>query len=188
MATKKQLHIAQNVVKKVKNANSLKTNKQKSVLPGNSKPKKKTKRGPESKKKTADKQPRKMPTGTPFPPGVSGNPKGRPPKLLSHLNAELKAKGYERVSPGQVVEAYELLFNLDEAAIKKIVADVKQPFFLRKIAGAMGTSRGTEMIEKMLNRAHGNTKQIVDTTNTIVLPDLTPEVIKKLNAAFDKDN
>ncbi len=97
----------------------------------------------------------------PFKKGVDPrrNIKGQPPKLLSHLNAELIKEGYQRVTATQVSEAYELLFNLSQGRIKKIIDDVSQPFFLRKIATAMGTARGIEMIERMLDRAHGRAVQ-----------------------------
>lgn len=91
---------------------------------------------------------------------------GRPPKLLSTINAELKLKGYERVSPSQIVEAYELLFGLDEDKIKEYVTDKKSPMFLRIVAKQMLTPKGHEMIEKMLDRAHGKAKQSMDVDHT----------------------
>lgn len=168
--------------------------KSKKIVPetNNNKASKRTPVKKKTVKKTAAKQsgrkPNPIPNSKPFPPGVSGNPKGRPPKLLKHVLDELKRKGFERVSPSQVAEAYELLFNLSEAEIAHYVNDKKAPMFMRIVAKRMMSKDGVEMIEKMLNRAHGNTKQTVDTTNTIVLPDLTPEMIKLLNASFDKDN
>ena len=97
-----------------------------------------------------------------FKKGESGNPNGRPPKLLSAINAELKAKGYERVSPSQIVEAYELLFGLDEDRIKGYITDKETPMFLRIVAKQMLTPKGHEMIERMLDRAHGKAKQGFD--------------------------
>ena len=46
--------------------------------------------------------------------GESGNPEGRPPRLLSTITAELKAKGYERATANQVADAFETLMNVPE--------------------------------------------------------------------------
>lgn len=102
----------------------------------------------------------------PFKKGESGNPNGRPPKLLCHIIAELKEKGYERVSPSQIAEAYEILFNLNRVEITGWVNNETAPMFMRIVAKQMLSARGVEMLEKMLDRAHGKSKQSIDhTTN-----------------------
>lgn len=92
------------------------------------------------------------------------NKKGAPPKLLRHFNEELNAAGYERVTVTQVAEAFELLFNLPEQEIDKITEDHTRPYFLRKVAGIMGTARGIDMIESMLDRVHGRAVQKTEVT------------------------
>lgn len=87
------------------------------------------------------------------------NKEGRPRKLLSHLNAELKAKGYERVTSSQVIEAMEYLLNLPEDEIKAIAEDLERPYFFRKVAARMGTKQGYEMIQDTLDRVHGRAAQ-----------------------------
>lgn len=99
---------------------------------------------------------------TPYKPGQSGNPNGRPPKLLSHVTAELRQEGFEPVTNAQVLEAYGILINLDEAKIKAIVADTVQPMFLRIVGKAMLGQRGTEMIERILERAYGKANQPIE--------------------------
>ncbi len=90
-----------------------------------------------------------------YKPGQSGNPKGRKRKLLGSVNAALKAEGFEPVIAMDVVEAYNTLMNLTESRIKEIIADSESPMFLRIVAKAMLSKEGVEMIEKMLDRAHG---------------------------------
>ncbi len=84
---------------------------------------------------------------------------GPPRKLLSHLNAELKAKGYERVTSSQVIEAMEYLLNLPEDEIKAIAEDKERPYFFRRVAAKMGTNQGYEMIQDTLDRVHGRAAQ-----------------------------
>src|SRR3990167_8510485 len=101
--------------------------------------------------------------GKKFQEGESGNPNGRPKKLLRHFNDEMKSAGYERVSPTQIAEAYELILNLDEEDIAKVVTDKKQPMLLRIVARRiMDKKDGHEMIEKIIDRAHGKSRQKID--------------------------
>ena len=98
----------------------------------------------------------------PFPKGKSGNPKGRPRKLISSMLIEMKAQGIEAVKPSQIADTYEMLFNLTIEEVKEKAMDEKCPIFVRIIAKAMLSGKGTEMIEKMLDRAHGKAKQSMD--------------------------
>lgn len=87
---------------------------------------------------------------------------GRPPKLLSTITAELKAKGYERATANQVVEAFETLMNVPQDELAKMVKDEKAPMSLRIVGKAMLTAKGWEVLQAMLDRAHGRPKQSVD--------------------------
>jgi len=77
------------------------------------------------------------------------NPKGPTPKLLSTITAELKAKGYERATANQVADAFETLMSL------------------RIVGKAMLTAKGWEVLQAMLDRAHGKSRQGVDLRATI---------------------
>lgn len=100
--------------------------------------------------------------GNKFKEGTSGNPNGRPPKLLSHIVNQWKSEGFEAVSPAQVLEAYTVLINVTEGRIKEIVGDQEAPMFLRIVGKAMLSNKGTDMIEKMLERAYGKATQPVN--------------------------
>jgi len=86
------------------------------------------------------------------------NRDGRPPKIMSGVLKELTAAGYERVTIAMVIEAYEILLGLPETKIKEIVTDSNQIMSLRIVGKAMLSTKGHEMMEKMLDRAHGKPK------------------------------
>ena len=89
---------------------------------------------------------------------------GRPPKLLSTITAELKAKGYERATANQVADAFETLMNVPQDELAKMVKDEKAPMSLRIVGKAMLTAKGWEVLQAMLDRAHGKAKQSMDMT------------------------
>jgi hypothetical protein len=97
-----------------------------------------------------------------FQKGESGNPKGPPPRLLSTITAELKAKGYERATANQVADAFETLMNVPQDELAKMVKDEKAPMSLRIVGKAMLTAKGWEVLQAMLDRAHGKAKQAID--------------------------
>ena len=96
--------------------------------------------------------------------GESGNPEGRPQRLLSTSTAELKAKGYERATANQVADAFETLMNVPQNELADMVKDEKAPMSLRIVGKAMLTAKGWEVLQAMLDRAHGKAKQAVDLT------------------------
>lgn len=96
----------------------------------------------------------------------SPNPNGRPPKLLKHLNLELKAKGYEPVKPSQITEAFETLLNLPKEEIEKLKNQPGIPYFVQIICGRLISKESdNEALEKLLDRAIGKPKQSVDHTS-----------------------
>ena len=95
--------------------------------------------------------------------GDPGGP-GRPPKLLSTITAELKSKGYERATSNQVADAFETLMNVPQNELADMVKDDKAPMSLRIVGKAMLTAKGWEVLQAMLDRAHGKAKQSTDIT------------------------
>lgn len=91
--------------------------------------------------------------------GQSGNPKGRPKKLFSEMAKELREQGYESVTPARLVEAYEMLLALPADKLKEIMQDDNQPVIFKVLIKALTGSKGIDVIEKMLDRAHGKPKQ-----------------------------
>ena len=87
---------------------------------------------------------------------------GRPPMLLSTIVAELRAEGYERATANQVADAFETLLNVPEDVLANMVRDKHKPMSLRIVGKAMLTAKGWEVLQAMLDRAHGKAKQQVD--------------------------
>jgi hypothetical protein len=101
---------------------------------------------------------------TPFrwKPGQSGNLKGRKPKVLGTILKELKEAGYEPVTKEQIAEAFTVVMAMEEEEIKKMIKDDQQPMLMRIVGRRMMSKDGHEMLEKMLDRAHGKAKQQLD--------------------------
>lgn len=94
--------------------------------------------------------------------GETANPSGRPPLLLSTIVAELRSQGYERATAGTVADAFETLLNVPEDVLTEMVKDKAKPMSLRIVGKAMLTARGWEVLQAMLDRAHGRPKQAVE--------------------------
>lgn len=94
-----------------------------------------------------------------FQPGQSGNPQGRPPRLVTGLIKELTEAGYERVTATTVVEAYEILTGLPEEELKARINNKEEPMIVRIVGKAMLSPKGFEILERMLDRAHGKAAQ-----------------------------
>lgn len=115
-----------------------------------------------------------------FKKGQSGNPYGQPRKVLSRINEELKKEGFEPASSGNVIEAYNLMINLPEEKIKQIIADATYPMIMRIVGKEMLGKGGPEMIEKMLDRAHGKAmqKQQMDISGKLTVKQITGMEVK----------
>lgn len=102
--------------------------------------------------------------------GETANPWGRPRKLISQVLHEMKAAGIKQVKANDIVEAYESLLNLDEEDIVKVVNDKKLPYFMRLVASAMTRKgQGFEIIERMVDRAHGKAKETMEVSGNAFL-------------------
>ena len=94
--------------------------------------------------------------------GESGNPNGRPPKLLSSIVRELRERGYERATAAQVAEAFETLLNVPEDELADMVKDKSQPMSLRIVGKAMLTAKGWDVLQALLDRVHGKPRQSIE--------------------------
>ena len=99
-----------------------------------------------------------------FKKGQSGNPNGRPKKLVSTVIADLKAEGYEEVTADHVKQAYQLLIGLDRVKVVEIGNDKEQSMLMAQVARAILANKGFEIIEKMLDRAHGKATNKTEVT------------------------
>jgi hypothetical protein len=104
---------------------------------------------------------------TPFEKGETGNPNGRPKKLVSSLIAQLKEEGYEGVTNGQISDVISLLLNLEKDRVKVLAEDTRQPIYVQRISRRLITASDKEIgdfIDKQLDRAHGKPKQVQEIT------------------------
>lgn len=101
---------------------------------------------------------------------------GRPPKVLTSVLADLRKEGFKEVKPSAVLEAYEILLGLNKARLKQIAVDQTVPVIIGITALHMLTKKGNEMLERMLDRAHGRPKQTHELTGGI---KISPEEQEK---------
>lgn len=121
--------------------------------------------------------------GKEFKKGKSGNPNGRPKKLISHINSELKADGYEAAKKAQIDEAYLLMVNMpisklaaianknimykdDDGNIIYLSEGDNYPMLYRLVAKELLGKRGADYLEKILDRSTGKPKQTLDIDHT----------------------
>jgi len=103
--------------------------------------------------------------------GEVRNPNGRPKKLFTQITNELKELGYERVTSGNIIEAYEVFFSLDKDKIVEITNNEKSPMILRIVGKSLLSKNGFEILEKMIDRAHGKTTQKVESMQLNISSD-----------------
>lgn len=104
----------------------------------------------------------------------SGNTKNinKPRKLVHTVVAQMNENGITEVTNAQVVSAYKTLLNCTEEELKTVVQDKEQPFLLRSVAKSMLAGKGQEMIDKMIDRAHGKPANILSmNTDSTTDPD-----------------
>jgi hypothetical protein len=109
---------------------------------------------------------------TVFKQGQTGNPNGRPKKLVSSILADLKDKG-ELVTRHMVTETYQVLMSLNEEQLKEITNDKEQPMINRIVAKEMLSKKGFDIIERMMDRANGKAMMISESMHNV---EVTPEL------------
>ena len=92
------------------------------------------------------------------------NRKGRPRRLVSSIIQDLKEKGIVQVKATDIVEAFEMLFNLESKEIAEIANNDRNPYFIRRVAKEMLSGKGFDIIERMIDRVHGKPKQATEIT------------------------
>ena len=107
------------------------------------------------------------------------NRKGRPRRLVSSIIQDLKEKGIVQVKAIDIVEAFEMLFNLESKEIAEIANNDKNPYFIRRVAKEMLSGKGFDIIERMIDRVHGKPKQSTELTGKDG-KDLIPPSIKEI--------
>ena len=102
----------------------------------------------------------------PFKKGESGNPKGRPRKLISETIKELEAEGVQQTTTTEIKAVYLMLINLTIPELENRVKDSKQSALVRIVGKAILSGKGFEIIERMLDRSIGRPNQTIDANIT----------------------
>lgn len=94
-----------------------------------------------------------------FKKGETGNPNGRPVKLFSEIAAEWQRRGIERATPERVIEVFEYLLALPDAELREMKASENIPSLVQMAADEMTGKRKREILNDLLDRAHGKATQ-----------------------------
>jgi len=119
------------------------------------------------------------------------NRKGRPKKLVSWINEELKKQGYSPLTKGQMEEALALLLNLPITKIREIATLNKEKSrgyaALYKIAAkGLLSKRGEEYMLDLMNRIFGSAPTNVSITSPLIV--VGDEETKRLLTKLEKNS
>ena len=115
----------------------------------------------------------------------SGNPKWTPKRrTIEVCNAELVAEGYTPATKQQIEELYMSMVNVGEERLDKMISDRDLPMLNRIVARNMKWGKGFDIIERMIDRAHGKAVQKEEVKHTWVVG--TYDVSKMTSAELDK--
>ena len=97
------------------------------------------------------------------------NKKGRPRKLISHINKELKQEGFKEASLDEIKCAFLTIINLPLSKIVEIAKkeNDEYPLLYKLTAKEMTGKRGMEMLDRLLDRAVGKAQQNVNHSGEI---------------------
>jgi len=87
---------------------------------------------------------------------------GRKRKLVSSVCDELRLEGFENASPENIKNLYEQFLNLTEEKLRELFADSEQPILVKILVKSILSDRAYEVVESIIDRAHGKAKQTID--------------------------
>lgn len=102
----------------------------------------------------------------PWKPGESGNPNGRPRKMVSQVLKDLDDAGIEHVTKEQVRGAIEVLLNCQKDDLMQYANDESHSTLIRIVARHLIKAGDNERLFNMLlDRAFGRPDQSTDITS-----------------------
>lgn len=113
---------------------------------------------------------------TPFKPGESGNPNGRPRKMVSQVIEDLGEAGIEHVTKQQVQGAIEALLNCQRQDLIKYAEDESHSILIRIVARHMIKAGDSDRVFNwLLDRAFGKPEQKTELSGKVSLFDALTE-------------
>lgn len=100
------------------------------------------------------------------------NRKGRPRRFVSSVIKDLEKEGIENVKPSQIVDLYEKLMNCTIKQLSEIANDDNAAWEVRQTAKYMLKYPEKAWMD-IKDRAHGKSRQEIETFDTIVGFDVT---------------
>ena len=93
--------------------------------------------------------------------------RGRKPRIFTEIFKAFKDEGYEEATQEHIIQTYQQMLALPLSRIIDIAGSPKDdngyPSVMRLMARSLlDTKKSAEVIEKMLNRAHGTPRSSVD--------------------------
>ena len=125
----------------------------------------------------------------PFKKGQSGNPKGRPKKMVSKILDQLREQG-EQVTRNMIKNIYQVFLSLPQKKLSEISKDKTYPMMYRILAGEMLGDRAFDIMEKMIDRANGKAlvmqeiAQNIDQKTSFDLSNLSDEQLDQLTKLY----
>ena len=93
-----------------------------------------------------------------FKKGQSGNPWGRPPRLVGQILKDVKDDGMEAVTASQVSDVISVLLNYSVEQVKAIASDKTLPILIQRTARRFAGASDKDwdwVLSNNLDRAHG---------------------------------
>jgi hypothetical protein len=125
--------------------------------------------------------------GRKIPKGQSGNPNGRPRKLISETIKQLKEQGVKETTTEEIKACYLMLINMAIPELEQAVKDNSQSALVRIVGKAILSGKGFDIIERMLDRSIGRAQQSIDhtTKGEAIKPDLSKFTNDELRVLAD---
>jgi len=101
------------------------------------------------------------------------NMNGRPRKSFSTINAGLKAKGVEKLSKADLIEAYALIFNSTEQDLIDIAKDKETPYAFKIIITELNDKRTrAKAMQDYRDYSFGRAVENLEVNNSVTIFEL----------------
>jgi hypothetical protein len=98
---------------------------------------------------------------------------GRPRKSFSTINAGLKAKGVEKLSKTDLIEAYALIFNSSEQDLVEIAKDKETPYAFKIIITELNDKRTrAKAMQDYRDYTFGRAVENIEVNNSVTVFEL----------------